>query len=270
MKIALISLLTLLAACTPAAQKSETKPEPAPKIDISAQVRKSFIESYGKWEASVKTDRPDFRLIRAVTSLPGRSNATVKLPVTTIPEGVVATLHDDTTGAPLESCLTPCSLRGVPSEQYGLVLFKEGHHAQAITPPPELWPSGLGDTSIGPNYFEILDKVESCKDNFERQGIEQREAKPCTRVPPQMPTAASKSGHCNVMFDIEPSGYLRNIRIVRCSDDIFKQASEYALTWWFYDPQVSDSKPIWTRNERAKLTFRLTNEQGGIIPMYSE
>jgi len=95
---------------------------------------------------------------------------------------------------------------------------------------------------------------------------EDRDAMPVKRVPPQMPDAAMHSGYCNLSFDLTVGGDPENIKIIMCTDDLFEQSSIEAVGKWKYAPKIQGGKPVTRAAIETRMTFRLANENGDLIP----
>lgn len=89
---------------------------------------------------------------------------------------------------------------------------------------------------------------------------------PLLRPAPIMPRRANRSGHCIMAFDVTAEGAPFNIQAAQCSDMLFARASEKAVTTWRYRPKVMDGQAVMRRGMRNKKNFKLTDEDGHIIP----
>ena len=123
----------------------------------------------------------------------------------------------------------------------------------------------------------------SIRADFEEQGrVEEAEAKgvckcwpydeykgdiiPLERVPPIMPRSARRSGHANLIFDVDESGKPFNIRVLSSTESIFEKPSIEAVKKWKY-ANIGEIEDRQVRKDVTnKITFRLTNSQGKIIP----
>lgn len=93
-----------------------------------------------------------------------------------------------------------------------------------------------------------------------------QDAKPIVRVPAILPPDAEKSGHCNFRYDVNKEGRVFNIRTLNCSDSIFEKSALKALKAWRYSPQISKGITVETKDLESRLSFKLRNEHGDLIP----
>lgn len=96
--------------------------------------------------------------------------------------------------------------------------------------------------------------------------VSDRDAQPLVRIPPIMPPRAEKSGHCRVKFDVSPEGAPFNVETTSCSSSVFKSSSIRSVQKWKYNPKILDGRPTARKGVQSKITFRLTDERGKIIP----
>lgn len=246
-------------------RENKTAPK-VPRPEMPKETKARFIKNIDNWEVSIREQASNFKLIRTLELIPKHLDAGTAMKIKSIPEGAIASLHNTKTGEPLENCQTPCALHGVSNNNYQLVLYKPGFHVATRVITTEKRTGRILKVDLGVNYFDVLEQTAKCMRAFEVSVKIDSEAKPCIRPPAVMPLQAENSGHCQMMFDIEPTGYVQNIRTARCSDDVFKAATELSMSWWFYDPKVEDGQSVWDRNVRTKVTFNLTDENGNQIP----
>ena len=103
------------------------------------------------------------------------------------------------------------------------------------------------------------------RSNFEIT-VSDRDAQPLVRIPPQMPPRAEKSGHCRVRFDVSPEGQPFNVVATSCTQNVFERPSIRSVQKWKYNPKIQDGRPVGRTGVESKITFRLTDERGNIIP----
>ncbi len=96
--------------------------------------------------------------------------------------------------------------------------------------------------------------------------VSDRDAQPLVRIPPVMPPRAEKSGHCKVRFDVSPSGQPYNVVTTYCTSSVFKRASIKSVEKWKYNPKIVEGRAVARRGVESQITFRLTDENGKIIP----
>ena len=103
------------------------------------------------------------------------------------------------------------------------------------------------------------------RQNFKIQ-VSDRDAQPLVRIPPIMPPRAEKSGHCQVRFDVSPDGAPFNVTAPYCTQSLFKRASIKSVERWKYNPKIVDGRSVSRSGVESKITFRLSDERGKIIP----
>jgi len=96
--------------------------------------------------------------------------------------------------------------------------------------------------------------------------VSDRDAQPLVRIPPIMPPRAEKSGHCKVRFDVSPEGQPFNVVAPFCTQRLFERASIKSVQKWKYNPKIVDGRSVSRSGVESKITFRLTDERGKIIP----
>ncbi len=103
------------------------------------------------------------------------------------------------------------------------------------------------------------------KQNF-KIAVSDRDAQPLVRIPPIMPPRAEKSGHCRVRFDVSPEGQPFNVTATYCTQKLFERAATKSVQKWKYNPKIVDGRSVSRTGVESKITFRLTDERGKIIP----
>ena len=96
--------------------------------------------------------------------------------------------------------------------------------------------------------------------------VSDRDAQPLVRIPPQMPPRAEKSGHCKVRFNVSPEGQPFDVQATYCTERMFESPSIRSVQKWKYNPKIQDGRPVGRTGVESKITFRLTDERGNIIP----
>ncbi|WP_418152616.1 energy transducer TonB [Litorimonas sp. RW-G-Af-16] len=94
----------------------------------------------------------------------------------------------------------------------------------------------------------------------------ERDYQPLVRIPPTMPMRATKSGHCNVVFDVSPEGKPFNVRASYCSQSMFERPAIKSVQNWQYNPQMVDGRAVTVNDIQTKISFRLVDERNQIIP----
>ena len=91
------------------------------------------------------------------------------------------------------------------------------------------------------------------------------DVQPLVRIPHAMPAGADRSGHCNMVFDVDPSGSPFNIR-PSCSARIFQRPSVRAVEKWKYQPKIEGGVAVSRSGVTTRLTYDLMDERGVRIP----
>lgn len=222
-----------------------------------------LLKNEAGFESRVQEEHRNYRLIRMVTAFPERINATGTVQVSSDPPGATAALHELRNGEPLEACKTPCELHVSPSRKYMIVLYKFGHQPRPVFTP------GTAEERhawLGINYLEVLGKQKKCRKEFKSEPLIDSKALPCVRVPPVIPNQAEKSGHCKMIFDVNEKGRPHNIRTRTCTETIFEKPSKASIHWWFYHPKVERGQAVTQTDVTTKVSFRLSDEEGNLIP----
>jgi len=142
---------------------------------------------------------------------------------------------------------------------------------QVITPPP---PPQI-DRQQASKPTEAIASLEGAIPEFEAPKIDRqsfkiavsdRDAQPLVRIPGQMPPKAEKSGHCLMRFDVSPEGAPFNVDAYYCSSRVFERSSTKATSKFKYNPKIVDGRAVAMRGVETKITYRLTDDRGRIIP----
>lgn len=89
---------------------------------------------------------------------------------------------------------------------------------------------------------------------------------PLIRVPPIMPLRATRSGRCQMGFDIGADGIPFNIVASSCSEAVFRRDAIRAVGKWVYRPEIKDGLPVMQTGMTTTIRFRLMDGRGEIIP----
>jgi len=81
-----------------------------------------------------------------------------------------------------------------------------------------------------------------------------------------MPPRAGKSGHCRMRFDVSPTGVPFNVIATICTDSVFERSSIKSVQRWKYNPKIVDGRAVVRSGVENKITYRLHDERGNIIP----
>lgn len=103
------------------------------------------------------------------------------------------------------------------------------------------------------------------RQNFKIQ-VSDRDAQPLVRIPPIMPPRADKSGHCTVQFDVSPEGQPFNVDTTYCTSSVFQRSTIKSVQKWKFNPKIVDGRAVAMSGVVNKVTYRLTDERGNIIP----
>ena len=153
------------------------------------------------------------------------------------------------------------------------LVIERRNYAPAIIQLPAFgfgWEELLRDTIV----------LESAVDDEDRQRLKKEclakretmpdpdnvDAVPCYRVPPIMPWRAISSGHCHVTFDVSNDGMPVNASVDRCTSEVFAVESLSVVSLWEYLPALKDGEPIIQKGVETKISFRLADEYGNLIP----
>lgn len=96
--------------------------------------------------------------------------------------------------------------------------------------------------------------------------VSDRDAQPLVRIPPIMPPRAEKSGHCKVRFNVSPEGKPFDVETTYCTQSLFRSATIRSVQKWKYNPKIQDGRPVGRVGVESRITFRLADERGNIIP----
>lgn len=96
--------------------------------------------------------------------------------------------------------------------------------------------------------------------------VSDREVQPLVRIAPIMPPRAEKSGHCKVRFDVSAEGAPFNVQATYCTQSLFERATVKSVQRWKFNPKIVNNRPVAMRGVENKVSYRLTDERGNIIP----
>lgn len=224
------------------------------------------------YERVIKTEVRQFRLVRELETFPPINGKTVSVPVKISEQDlrnvrrensppVIATLHDRRTGAPLDNCVAPCTLTSPRMPPGMLTLYRYGStpvHRGAET---SAFFDGGEPIFLGFNEVDHQLERARCAIEFEviRAAEPTRDAEPCVRVPPLMPTEAQKSGHCKMAFNVSRTGETIDVRTVECTEQVFCEASLASVQRWIYYPKLNYGETAVRLGVESKMSFRLKN-----------
>ena len=246
---------------------------------LPAHIHKRVLGIEQDYERMIQSKATEFRLIRSVEPFPKISGKTVTVPVILTDDDmarldrpdsppVIAALHDRRTGKPLASCKAPCEMESPRTPPAMLTIYRYGskpeHYGSerytTYKKPATLF---LGFNEV--DYQLIRDECAKTSELYIRSH-QQKDAEACYRLPPLMPFEARRSGHCITTFDVSEYGETMNVVIEACTDSIFCAASLDSVVNWIYHPAIKDSLPVQRFAVESKVTYRLADEAGRLIP----
>ncbi len=89
---------------------------------------------------------------------------------------------------------------------------------------------------------------------------------PLKRIPPIMPRKALRSGHVNLMFDVDETGKPFNIKALESSAHIFIKPALDSVAKWEYSAVSKENRDKTYDNVVSRITFMLTDRNGSLIP----
>lgn len=89
---------------------------------------------------------------------------------------------------------------------------------------------------------------------------------PILRGAPLMPTRAERSGHCTVAFDVSTEGRPYNVNTTFCTQNLFERSTIKSVQKWKFKPRILNGRPVSMSGLKNRVTYRLTDERGRIIP----
>jgi len=191
-----------------------------------------------------------------------------------LPSGSIVTfgyggniLSDDFT--PIGGCFTPCSLKidsRKPVVAYAEMSNKQGEAIPIAFNPREKQGIQVYFTRTPPltitlSPLSVVDfSVEA------GNAIEDKAALPLVRTAPIMPFGALRSGYCNMKFDVSMRGVPTNIQATDCAHDIFRAGSIESVARWYFAPRTKNGKPMGVVGVETKITYKLADKHGKLIP----
>ena len=89
---------------------------------------------------------------------------------------------------------------------------------------------------------------------------------PLKRIPPIMPRNAKRSGHVNVIFDVDEGGTPFNVRVLSSSEKLFEAPALKSVKKWEYSPIGRGEDAKVRKDVASRITFKLAAPGGRIIP----
>lgn len=141
---------------------------------------------------------------------------------------------------------------------------------KVVIPPPPAPVLSTIDTELPKEVFDGFDeqipKIENPNIDINITGFDYDQVGgPIVRVPPIMPIRATKSGHCDMVFDVNAEGVTYNIRATSCSQQVFLKASIKSVQKWKYRASISNGHSAGFKGVKTTITFILNDGQGNKI-----
>jgi len=170
---------------------------------------------------------------------------------------------------PVGGCITPCSLK-IDSRKavavYAEMSSKKGEAIPVAFNSREKKGIRVYFTRTPP-FTITLSQLSSVAFSVEAgNAIEDKAALPLVRTVPIMPFGVLRSGYCNMRFDVSLRGVPTNIRATDCAHDIFRTASIESVAKWYYNPRKKNGKPVGIVGVETKITYKLVDKRGKLIP----
>lgn len=99
--------------------------------------------------------------------------------------------------------------------------------------------------------------------------ISDRNAQPLVRIPPISPARfleGNYSGHCRVRFDVSAEGSPYNVDAYSCTTPILSSATVKSVQKWRFNPKVLNGRNVAMTGVENRVTFRLLDEGGNLLP----
>ena len=81
-----------------------------------------------------------------------------------------------------------------------------------------------------------------------------------------MPPRTEKSGHCRVRFNVSAEGAPFDVQTTYCTQSLFERATLKSVQRWKFNPKIVNGRPVAMTGVENKVTYRLTDERGQLIP----
>lgn len=166
----------------------------------------------------------------------------------------------------IHSCLTPCSieLRKKKKKRYEVMFYKSGYLLEQ-----EHLISDATIDQISVNMRTAKPVWENTSAFYKRNCKNTPGDHPaikCVRIPSIMPPKAKRSGHCEIVFQVDKYGVVINSKIVYCTDKIFARSSLKAARKWRYIPEVQNGNSVVSSKISVKINFILQDAKGQLKP----
>lgn len=118
--------------------------------------------------------------------------------------------------------------------------------------------------------YHILWQIEqrslAFTEKHKRSALKDKDALPIVRKQALVPKGAHRSGHCNLVLDVDASGQPNNVKIKFCTDPVFEQEAIKAVRQFKYRPKIIDGEARPRKGVETRVPFRVVDEKGNIIP----
>lgn len=99
--------------------------------------------------------------------------------------------------------------------------------------------------------------------SFETQN---REAVLLARFPPIMPAKAKRSGECSLTVAVDAEGNVSEVTETDCTERVFEKSAETSVKTYKFLPKLVDGQAVPSSKSDLKVTYRLADSYGRIIP----
>jgi protein TonB len=89
---------------------------------------------------------------------------------------------------------------------------------------------------------------------------------PYLRLPPAMPSRATRSGHCDVRLNVDATGSPYKVEALYCTQSLFERPTVKAVEKWKYRPRIVGGRPVPMEGVTNRVSFHLIDERGSLIP----
>lgn len=188
------------------------------------------------------------------------------------PAGQTVDLYKKGKEKVIKSCETPCVFKLKASKLYELKAVNNA--GQTIYLPINAPTDGNRSFDIKV-YFDVNDDSATALSMMRDAPPEaiyprgETPPRPLVRMPGHLPPSVSKSGHCEMIFDVQETGRPTNIRAKSCSSAEYAPVSIEAVARFKYRPQGMRENEEWqavySTGEETKLTYRVLDKEGNVL-----
>lgn len=114
--------------------------------------------------------------------------------------------------------------------------------------------------------WQMEQRSSAFTDKHKRSIPKDKDALPIVRKPASVPEGAHRSGHCNLVFDVDASGQPYNIKIKFCTARVFEIEAIRAVSGFKYRLKIIDGEPRPRAGVETRVPFNVVDEKGNIIP----